>query len=70
MQNLNLFQFCTCNLSRIQTVEEHMKLICRIQSEYGSLTKASASLNVPWKTFHRLCQKYRKENGKGTMGRH
>ena len=48
------------SLKNSNCVEEHRKLVCRIQTEYGSLRKASASLNVPWKTFHRLCQKVQK----------
>ena len=41
-------------------VKEHEKLVSDIKKQYGSLRKASVALKVPWKTFHRLCQKLKK----------
>ena len=53
-------QFQHCNCKNKNNVKEHEKLVSEIKKQYGSLSKASVVLKVPWKTFHRLWQKPRK----------
>ena len=48
------------SLKNKNRVKEHEKLVSDIKKQYGSLRKASVALKVPWKTFHRLCQKLKK----------
>ena len=48
------------SLKNKNCVKEHEKLVSDTKKQYGSLRKASVALKVPWKTFHRLCQKLKK----------
>ena len=44
------------SLRRKNRKQEHSSLVEKFKEEYGGLHKASKSLGVNWKTFHKLCK--------------
>ena len=48
-------------LRRQNRMAEHKELVEKIKKQYGSINKASTSLNVPYKTLHNLCQPLKKK---------
>ena len=49
-------------LWRQNRLTEHNNIVQKIWKEYGSINKASASLHIPYKTLHSLCQPLKKKN--------
>ena len=48
-------------LRRQNRLTEHKNIVQKIRNQYGSINKASASLHIPYKTLHNLCQPLKKK---------
>ena len=46
---------------RQNRITEHAQLVEKMKRDFGSLNKASVSLQVPYKTLHNLCQPLQKK---------